>query len=124
MTQPTMTRLTAGATAPMFDARDIFDNPITLSDYKGRTLLLSFFRNAACAICNLRTHQLIERYPTYQAKGLDIITVFEATPDSIRQYVGKQDAPFPIIANKGADLYDLYGVESSEAKAQASISAP
>jgi thioredoxin-dependent peroxiredoxin len=124
MTQPTMTRLTARVTAPMFDARDIFGQPVNLSHYKERTLLLSFFRNAACAVCNLQVHQLIQRYPAYQAKGLEIVAVFEATPESIRQYVGKQDAPFPIIANRDARLYDLYGVETSEAKAQASISAP
>jgi peroxiredoxin len=119
-----MTRLTAGDTAPLFDAKDIFENPIKLEDYKGRILLLSFFRNAACAICNLRVHQLIEHYPTYHAKGLEIVAVFEATPESIQQYVGKQDAPFPIIANRDARLYDLYGVETSESKVQASLSTP
>jgi thioredoxin-dependent peroxiredoxin len=124
MTQPTMTRLSAGVTAPLFDARDRFDNPISLNDYKDRMLLLSFFRNAACAICNLRVHQLIQHYPTFHAKGLEIVAVFEATPESIRQYVGKQDAPFPIIANRDARLYDLYGVETSENKVQASLSAP
>lgn len=122
MTQPTVTRLTTGDVAPLFDAGDIFENPIRMDDYKGRTLLLSFFRNAACAICNLRVHQLIERYPIYQAKGLDIVAVFEAKPENIRQYVGKQDAPFPIIANRDARLYELYGVETSESKVQASLS--
>ena len=34
----------------------------------------------------------------------------------MRHYVGTQDAPFALIADPFADLYTLYGVESSEAK--------
>ncbi|MFN8373429.1 MAG: peroxiredoxin-like family protein [Anaerolineae bacterium] len=122
MTELTLHRLQPGIAAPMFAASDAFGSSITLSDYKGRALLLSFFRNAACAICNLRVHQLIQRYPALHAAGLEIVAVFEATPESIRQYVGQQDAPFPIIADANAALYQLYGVETSEAKVQASMS--
>lgn len=111
-----MTLLHVGAAAPMFQTEDIFAAPIQLSMYAGRPLLLSFFRNAACAICNLRVHQLIQQYPVYHKQGLEILAVFESPHSSIRQYVGRQDAPFPIIADPQAQLYTLYGVETSAEK--------
>jgi len=117
-------KLTAGTRAPLFKTEDVFGQPIDLAAYAGKPLLLSFFRNGACAVCNLQVHKLIQKYPTYHAQGLEILAVFESPRESILQYVGKQDAPFPIIADPQARLYDLYGVESSEAKVKGSLGDP
>lgn len=117
-------KLQPGMVAPDFQRADIFGMPIQLYDKEGGITLLSFFRNAACAICNLRVHQLIERYPAYQQRGLRIIAVFESPQQRILQYVGKQDAPFPIIADPQAELYTLYGVESSAAKVAVTMTMP
>jgi peroxiredoxin len=123
MTQAT-TKLMVSMTAPVFETVDLFDQPIKLEDYRGRWLLLSFYRFSACALCNLRVHQLITKYPEYHEKGLDLLAVFESPKANMLQYVGKQDAPFHIIGDPEARLYDLYGVENSEVKVQASMTAP
>lgn len=114
-------KLTAGTQAPQFETEDIFGAPIVLKNYAGKGVLLSFFRNGACALCNLQVHRLIEKYPEFHARGLEIIAVFESPRESVLQYVAKQDAPFPIIADPEASLYDLYGLESSEEKAMAPV---
>jgi len=113
-----------GATAPLFQAEDMFGDPIDLRDYADKRLLLSFFRNAACAICNLRVHQLIERYADYRRRGLHVLAVFESPRENLAQYVGRQDAPFPIIADPDGRLYDLYGVEVSESKVAHTMQMP
>lgn len=117
-------KINEGMRAKEFEVEDVFGQSINLKNYAGKTLLLSFFRNGACALCNLRVHQLIQRYPNYQAKGLEMLAVFESPRESILQYVGKQDAPFPIIGDPEGQLYRLYGVETSEAKAMQSINLP
>jgi thioredoxin-dependent peroxiredoxin len=118
------TRLTTGVVAPMFTTSDIFDQPIDLATYAGQPVLLSFFRNAACAVCNLRVHQLIQRHARYHAARLVVLTVFESPAEAIRQYVGKQDAPFAIIADPQAELYRLYEVETSHERVEASKTHP
>lgn len=114
-------KLTAGQPAPDFTTEDIFGTPIALKDYAGKGLLLSFFRNGACALCNLQVHRLIQKYPEYTARGLEVLAVFESPRESVRAHVGKQDAPFPIIADPTAALYNLYGLESSEEKVMAPV---
>jgi hypothetical protein len=57
----------------------------------------------------------------YHARGLDVLAVFESPRDSVLRHVSKQGAPFPIIADPSAVLYDLYGVESSEEKVTAPV---
>ena len=123
MTQTT-TQLMVGMSAPAFQSVDLFDKPINLHNYRGRWLLLSFYRNAACAICNLRVHQLIGKHSQYQEKGMEMLAIFESPKANLLQYVGKQDAPFPIVGDPEAKFYDLYGIETSEEKVKATMADP
>lgn len=117
----TTTALMVGTTAPVFETVDLFDQPINLQDYRGGWLLLSFYRNAACAMCNYQVHTLIGKYGAYKAKGLEMLAIFESPRANMLEYVGKQDAPFPLVSDPEAHLYDLYGVETSESKVQTSM---
>lgn len=114
-------KLTSGTPAPQFETEDIFGAPIALKNYAGKGVLLAFFRFGACALCNLQVHRLIQKYPDWQKAGLEILAVFESPRESVREYVGKQDAPFSIIADPDAKLYDLYGLESSQEKVMAPV---
>jgi len=106
-------RIQPGQPAKDFEVQDIFGNQFSLSHFKGKKLLLSFYRYASCPLCNLRVHQLIQQYPDFKAKGLHLLAFFQSPVKSIRKYVGKQEAPFPIIADPDHDVYRAYGVETS-----------
>lgn len=111
-----MARLTSHQTAPALSTQDIFDRTVDLSDYRGRKVLLSFYRYASCPLCNLRVNELIKRYPEWREAGLEIIAVFQSPTKSILQYVGKQDAPFPIVPDPEHTWYEAYGVEGDVSK--------
>ncbi len=51
-------RLTAGNIAPDFTVTDVKGKTISLSDYKGKAVLLVFLRYAGCPWCNLALHRL------------------------------------------------------------------
>jgi peroxiredoxin len=109
-------QLQKGEIAPTFRAVDHCGNPISFENYRGRKVLLAFMRFSACALCNLRVHQFINRYPDWQRQGMDVIVVFESTEANMRTYVGAQNAPFSLVTDPKAHLYDLYRVETSEEK--------
>jgi peroxiredoxin len=106
-------RLKPGQKAPQFKTYDIGEEIIDLEALKGSKVLLSFYRYASCPLCNLRVHKLIQLFPELSANGLKIISIFQSLKESILQYVGKQDAPFPIVSDPSQKLYKLYGVETS-----------
>ena len=54
-------RLQAGQAAPDFLRPDIGGKTIRLSDYRGRYLLLSFYRYASCPFCNLRVNNIFSK---------------------------------------------------------------
>ncbi|WP_165972281.1 peroxiredoxin family protein [Paenibacillus piri] len=113
--------LRKGAAAPDFEFSGMDNVPLRLSDLRGRKVLLAFFRNAACALCNLRVRHMIRHYPRWHGQGLEVLAVFESPDFNLSRYVGRQEAPFPLIADPQASLYDLYRVEVSEEKTQATI---
>lgn len=110
-----------GMIAPAFRTVDLYGNPISLESYRGRKALLAFLRFSACAVCNLRVHHFIGRYPDWQRQSMDVVAVFESPEANMRRYVGAQNAPFPLVADPKAILYDLYGVETSEEKVHATM---
>lgn len=96
-----------------FIVSDYLNNQVTLSDYKGKKVLLSFFRGAACPFCNMRVRELINNYPKFEEKGIVIIAFFASTKEEINEYAGKQKAPFAIIPDPTLKFYTKYGVEQS-----------
>src|SRR5688572_2113222 len=117
-------RLHPGARAIPFEAVTAHGVPVHLADYAGRVLLLSFLRYASCPMCNLRVHELRSAYPALRARGVELAVVFHSPARSILRHLGKQDAPFPLIADPGRRLYALYGVERSWARLAMSVVRP
>src|SRR5260370_10029948 len=106
-------RLKVGRRAPAFVAQDLSGRPVALADYRGKTLLLSFYRMAACPLCNVRTFLLINRYPTYQRRGVHMVAFFESSPAYAHRYLIRSRAPFPLVVDPMRTTYGLYGLETS-----------
>ena len=105
-------RLLTGTNAPSLIAIDSMGCPVDLQALRGRRVMLSFYRYASCPICNMRMRELILAHSRLQAAGLELVSVFQSRAESITQYVGRQDAPFPIIADPEMTFYRRFGVES------------
>ncbi len=106
-------RIRVGQSAPLFDAMDLYRRPVSLRAYAGRRVLLAFHRAANCPLCSLRLWQLIQNYPALQAQGVSVIAFFESAPDYAHLYLDRIRPPFPLIADLGRQVYDLYGLETS-----------
>ena len=96
--------------APEFTVLDTDDRSISLHDYKGKFLLLSFYRYASCPFCNLRVDESIR----YQAsRDIKLLAVFQSPKEKVALYVGRQSLNFPILPDPQKNLYKLYGLKSS-----------
>jgi thioredoxin-dependent peroxiredoxin len=105
-------RLSPGSFPPALRSTDFLGDAVDLAALKGRPVLLSFYRYASCPVCNFRVHSLIEVYPEWSAQGLEMVGVFQSPAESVAQYVGRQDAPFPIVPDPDMALYRRFGVEA------------
>lgn len=105
-------RLIPGSPAPRFATTDFLGTPVDLAAFRGRRVLVSFYRYASCPLCNLRVHNLIEEHGRLRSLGLEMIAVFQSTAESVATHAGRQDAPFPIVADPTMELYRRFGVEA------------
>lgn len=106
-------RLKEGDTVRPFEAWDLDGRRVELQAHPGRHVLLSFYRYASCPLCNLRIHELSLKSGEWKAGGLDVLAVFQSPQEKLQQYVGRQQAPFPMIPDPEQALYRLYGVGHS-----------
>jgi peroxiredoxin len=107
-------RLKPGTAAPAFDVTDVHGRPIRLTDFRGRRLMLSFYRFASCPFCNLRVHRLLQLRETFERNNLSMVAVFQSRAERIRAHVGAQDDALPIVADPENRLYAAYGIEASQ----------
>jgi peroxiredoxin Q/BCP len=110
-------RLVAGQKAPQFDVLDMDGRRITLEDYRGVFLLLSFYRFAGCPICNIRMWQLAQKASEYRTHGLHLLACVDSRAERVDQELDRTQYPFPLIAGLGGGLFEKYGVESSVPRA-------
>jgi len=103
-------RLQVGAIAPDFETRDMFGAPVRLAALRGRPILLSFMRYASCPMCNLRVREMVLAHDRLVSEGLVVLVVFQSTAESMREYVGRHEAPFALIPDPSMALYRAFGV--------------
>lgn len=96
-----------------FSLPDMSNEMVSLSDFKNRSVLLSFFRDATCPFCNLRLYELTRKHADYRKQGLEVVAIFNSPPETIRHYLGKRNRPFPMLGDMEKEVFRLYGVESS-----------
>ncbi len=96
-----------------FESKDIYGNSIQLSNYEGRAVLLSFFRDASCPFCLKRVFELRARRKQWKKMGVEIIAVFSSTEKQIRNFSKNQPKRLTAIADPKLEIYGLYGVEHS-----------
>ncbi len=108
-------RLTIPCQALNFRTRDIYGKRFQLSDYVGKRVMLSFFRDAACPFCNYRIYELTQKHKEWQEAGMEVVVVFSDTEDKVLEYVANRPRPFTMICDPDLELYTKYGVEKSSA---------
>lgn len=115
-------RLQEGTFALDFTAKDILGNDIRLSSYKGKKIILSFYRNVSCPFCNRRIHQIMGHNLRLKQSGTQMILLFESTTDKLLSSVFHQGiSPWPLIGDPNKRIYHQYSLENSIVKVAKSM---
>lgn len=107
-------KLKNGQLAPSFDVLDIHGKEISLHKLTNRKVILTFFRYAECALCNLRVSELQNESKRLEQLDIKLIAVFQSSKDSlIKSIYNRHTFDFIIISDPKLELYNLYGVKPS-----------
>ena len=102
--------LPAGIPAPDFELLDDTNVPRKLSDFRGRNVVLYFYPADDTPGCTKEACNFRDDYSAYEKAGVQILGV---SPDTVKSHVKfkqKFQLPFPLLADEGHKVCDLYGV--------------
>lgn len=105
-----MATLKAGDKAPEFMAVDQDGNSIGLEDYKGKKVILYFYPKDNTPGCTDEACSLRDDYTDLLDQGYDVIGVSADSVKSHKNFTGKHNLPFRLIADEDRSLIKAYGV--------------
>lgn len=105
-----MTQLKIGDKAPLFTGTDQDGKSISLSDFRGRKVILYFYPKDNTPGCTAEACSLRDGQAELQRMGFEVIGV---SPDSVKSHQGfiaKHGLNFPLIADADKSIATAYGV--------------
>lgn len=107
-------KIQTGQLASDFVATDVNGKQVRLSDFRGKKIILSFYRNVNCPFCNRRVHQLMLNSLSFKNKDVQLFFLFESSNEVLKKSAfHKGIVPWPLIGDQERKLYTQYGVERS-----------
>ena len=104
-----MSMLKPGDKAPEFSGKDQNGAPISLSDYKGKKLILYFYPKDNTPGCTAEACSLRDGYEELTKLGFDVVGVSADSEKSHQGFIGKFNLPFRLISDANREIIKSYG---------------
>lgn len=105
-----MVTLKEGDKAPVFSGRDQNGEKVSLTDYKGKKLVLYFYSEAGTPTCTIESCNLRDNYSLLKKKGFDVLGVSPDLEKVQKKFEQKFKLPFRLIADTEHKILKKYGV--------------
>jgi peroxiredoxin Q/BCP len=104
------THLQAGMKAPAFTGKDQNGKKVSLSDYKGKKLVLFFYPEDDTPACTTQACNLRDNYAVLQQQGYEVVGVSPNDEGSHQKFKEKYGLPYTLVADPKHTIIEKYGV--------------
>lgn len=105
-----MTTLKVGDKAPNFTANNQDEKKVSLTDFKGKKLVLFFYPKASTPGCTAEACNLSDNYERFLAKGYDVLGVSADSAKRQSNFKSKYNFPYDLLADEDKSVINAYGV--------------
>lgn len=105
-----MFHLEVGDTAPNFSGPDQDGREISLTDFKGKKLIIFFYPKDMTPGCTAQACNLTENYDELTEKGFAVLGISMDPVKRHRKFADKYGLKFPLLADTEREVLNLYGV--------------
>ena len=105
-----MTNLLEGEKAPDFTGKDQRSKSVSLSDFRGKPVILFFYPEDDTPTCTIEACNLRDNYALLKRKGFVVLGL---SPDDIKshqKFEKKFGLPYTLISDPEHNIIDQYGV--------------
>ena len=107
--------LKIGDKAPEFTLKDSFDNEISLSDFKGKKVIIYFYPKDNTPGCTKEACNFKENWDVFQRNNTIVLGISKDNSFSHQKFIEKFDLPFILLTDpipcQVAAKYDSYGLK-------------
>jgi len=93
---PEPTRGSASGNAPAFTLTDIQGRNVSLSDFRGKVVILDFWATW-CPPCKREIPDFINLQSEYASKGLQVVGIALDEPDKVRLFARQNGMNYPVL---------------------------
>lgn len=102
------TRLEAGNTAPAFTLPDQNGNPVSLSDYAGKKIILYFYPAASTPGCTKQACDFRDSLSSLAASGYVVLGVSKDAPAKLKKFETNEGLTFPLLSDPELTVHNAY----------------
>ena len=95
-----------------FTLKDGEGNDWTLSNYKGRTVVLLFYPGDNTPVCTAQLCSVRDHWSEYQATGAEVVGISTDTVESHDKFAEKHDLPLRLLSDADGKVSATYGMKS------------
>jgi len=101
--------LAPGTPAPEFTLPDESGNPVSLTNLRGRPVVLVFYPGDDTAICTRQLCEIRDDWSAFQHRGAAVYGINGQGADAHQRFVDKHRFPFPLLIDSGWKTCRDYG---------------
>ncbi len=103
--------LAVGTDAPVFTVKDTNGNTVSLSDFKGKTVVLYFYPKDDTPGCTKQACSFRDANEQYTSKDIVVLGVSADDEASHQAFTQKYNLNFPLLADTDGSLIKAYDVD-------------
>lgn len=103
------TRLAPGDKAPSFSLPDADGNTVSLSDYKGRRVIVYFYPAASTPGCTKQACDFRDSLGELNEAGIDVVGVSPDKPEKLAKFRDAEQLTFPLLSDPERKVLTAYG---------------
>jgi peroxiredoxin Q/BCP len=112
-------RLEAGTEAPGFTLNDQDGVPVSLSDYRGRKVILYFYPEAMTPGCTTQACDFRDNLNSLKSAGYSVLGISRDEPAKLQEFRNSVGLNFPMLSDPDRhvhEAYDVWGEKNSYGK--------
>jgi thioredoxin-dependent peroxiredoxin len=102
-------RLAPGDAAPDFTLPDADGNPVSLSSFRGRQVIVYFYPAAMTPGCTKEACDFRDTLPGLTAAGVAVLGISPDSPAKLAKFRDKEGLTFPLLSDPDHAVHRAYG---------------
>ncbi|MDR4533055.1 thioredoxin-dependent thiol peroxidase [Glutamicibacter sp. PS] len=108
MTATTTDRLAAGDKAPEFTLNDAEGNAVSLSDYRGKKVIVYFYPAASTPGCTKQACDFRDSIESLQSLGYQVLGISPDPQKKLEKFTATESLNFPLLSDEDHSVAEAY----------------